>query len=87
MPLALDLPQDVDSVVVSERARHLVVVHRQVVLLNAPKLGQAGRVHDLEHPGLLVLPGDVAGVALARIVQQLLKEVPEQPTVGVQLRG
>ena len=82
MPLSLDLPQNVDSVVISESATHLVVVHAQMVLLNAPESGQAGRVDNLEHPGLLVLPLDVGGVALARVIQQLLQEVPEQSPVG-----
>ena len=36
MPLSLDFPENVDAVVVSQCPGHLVVVHRQVVLLNAP---------------------------------------------------
>jgi hypothetical protein len=65
VPLSLDFAKDIDSVVISESARHLVVVHGEVVFLNAPEFGQSGRVNDLEHTRLLVLPGDVAGVALA----------------------
>jgi hypothetical protein len=48
-------------------------------LLRVP--GQAGRVNNLEYPGLLVLPLDVAGVPLGPVVQQLLQEVPQQATV------
>ena len=86
MSLSLDFAKNVYSVIISQRSRHLVVVHRQVVLLNAPQLGQPGRVDDLEHTRLLVLPRDVACVALALIVEQLLQKVPEQTTVCVQLR-
>ena len=66
--LSLHLPQDVDSVVVPQSSAHLVVVHAQMILLNAPESGQAGRVDNLEHPGLLVLPLDVGGVPLARVI-------------------
>ena len=85
MPLALDLPEYVDSVVVAQRPRHLVVVHGEVVLLDAPQLGQPRRVHDLEHARLLVLPRDVGRVPPRRVVQELLQEVPQQPPVRVQL--
>ena len=85
MTFSLNLAKNVDSVIISERAGHLVVVHRQVVLLNAPKLGQTGRVDNLEDSGLLVLPGDVAGVPLALVVEQLLQKVPQETTVRVQL--
>jgi hypothetical protein len=37
VPLSLDLPEDVDPVVVAEGAGHLVIVHRQVVLLDTPQ--------------------------------------------------
>lgn len=39
--LALHFPQDVDAVVIAEGPRHLVVVHGQVILLDAPQLGKA----------------------------------------------
>jgi hypothetical protein len=77
VPLPLHFPQNVDSVVISERPRHLVVVHGQVVLLDAPQLGQARGVHDLEDAGLLVLPGNVVGVPLT------LKEVSNQLCRGL----
>ena len=85
--LPLDFPEDVDSVVIPQGTRHLVIVHREVVLLDPPELGQAGRVHDLEDSGVLVLPGDVVGVTLLRIVEQLLEKVPKEPPVGVELRS
>lgn len=37
MSLSLNLPEDVDSVVISQSTAHLVVVHGKVVLLNAPE--------------------------------------------------
>ena len=82
MSLSLHLPQNVDSVVISESATHLVIIHAQVVFLNAPEPGQARRVDNLEDSGLLVLPLDVGGVPLPRVVKQLLQEVPQQPPVG-----
>ena len=81
MPLSLDLPQNVDSVIISESSAHLVIIHAQMILLNAPEPGQAGRVDDLEDAGLLVLPLDIRGVPLTWVVQQLLQEVPEQATI------
>ena len=53
-----------------------------MVLLDAPELSQALGVHDLEDPGVLVLPLDVCGVALVGVVQQLLQEAPQQATVA-----
>ena len=83
--LSLDLPEYVDPVVVPQRPRHLVVVHGEVVLLDAPQLGQARRVDDLEHAGVLVLPRDVGGVAPGGVVEQLLQKVPQEAAVRVQL--
>lgn len=77
MPFALHLPQDVDTVVVPQCPGHFVVVHREVVLLFAPQFGQSSRVDDLEDAGVTALPRNVAAVALGRIVQQLLQEVPQ----------
>lgn len=81
MPLALHLAQNVDAIVVAQCARHLVVVHRQMVLLDAPQLRQAGGVDDLEDARVAALPRNEVGVALLAIVQQLLQEVPQQATV------
>ena len=53
MPLSLDLAQDVDPVVVAQRPRHLVVVHGQVVLLDAPEARQPRGINYLEHSGIL----------------------------------
>lgn len=88
MALPLDLAQDVDPVVVAQGPGHLVVVHRQVVLLDPPQPGQPGWVDNLEDARLLVLPLDVAGVPLRPVVQQLLQKVPQQATIrggGVQV--
>jgi hypothetical protein len=56
-----------------------------MILLDAPELGQAGGVDDLKHSRVLVLPGDVVGVATLRVVKQLLQKVPKEPPVRVQL--
>ena len=80
--LSLHLPQDVDSVVISQCSTHLIIVHAQMIFLNAPEPGQPGRVNDFEDSRLLVLPLYVGGVSLPGVVQQLLQEVPEQPPVG-----
>ena len=72
MTFTLNFSQNVDSIIISESSTHLVVVHAQMVLLNAPEPGKSGRVDDLEHAGLLVLPLDVGGVPLAGVVQKLL---------------
>jgi len=55
----LYLPQDINTVVVSEGAGHLVIVHAEVVLLDAPEPRQSWWVHDLEHACLSVLPGNI----------------------------
>lgn len=81
MSFSLDLPQDVHSVVIPQGTRHLVVVHGQMILLDAPQLSQTRGVHNLEHPSLAVLPRYVTRVPLGGIVQQLLQEVPQQPPV------
>ena len=83
MTLSLDLPQNVDSVVISQCSGHFVVVHGQVVLLNAPQFGQAGRIDNLKHPRVLVLPGNVGLISLLSIIQKLLQEVPEESSVRV----
>ena len=82
MALSLHLPQDVDSVVISQCSTHLIIVHAQMIFLNAPEPGQSGRVNNFEDSRLLVLPLDVGGVSLPGIVQQLLQKVPEQPPVS-----
>ena len=81
MALALHLPQYIDAIIVAESAAHLVVVHRQMVLLDAPESGEARGIDDLEYAGLSALPRYVVGVALRRVVQQLLQKVPEQSAV------
>lgn len=69
MSLALNLPQDVHAVIISQSTRHLVVVHRQVVLLDAPKFRQTRWVDDLEDSCVTALPCDIIAVALLVIVQ------------------
>jgi len=72
MSFSLHFAQNVDSVVISKSSGHLVVIHRKMVLLNAPKFSQSGGINDLEDARLLVLPRDVAGVPLTTVVEQLL---------------
>jgi hypothetical protein len=43
--------------------------------LEAPKLGQPGRVHDFEHAGVFVLPCDVADVVLTLCGKVMISEV------------
>ena len=80
--LALHFSEDVDAVVVTKGSRHFVVVHRRMVFLNAPKASQSGRIGDFEDARFAILPGDVVRITLARIVEQLLQEVPEKSSVG-----
>ena len=53
-----------------------------MILLDAPESGQACWVNYLEHSSLLVLPLDIRSVSLTRIIEELLKEVPEQSSIG-----
>lgn len=48
-----------------------------MVLLDAPEFGEAGGVDDFENAAFVVLPRDVAGVALVGVVEELLEEIPE----------
>jgi hypothetical protein len=81
MALSLDLAQDVYAVVVAKGSGHFVVVHGEMVLLDAPKLGQAGGVHNFEDASIAALPGNVAGIPLCRVVEKLLKEIPQEATI------
>lgn len=69
MSLALHLPKNVDSVIVTQCPGHLVVVHRQMIFLYAPKFGQTWRIDNLEHTHLLIFPCYEAGETLMGIVQ------------------
>ena len=68
MSLALDFSQNVDSVIISERARHLIVVHRQVIFLNAPEFGQPRGVDDFKHTRVFVFPSDIRSISLLGVV-------------------
>lgn len=81
MSFSLDLSQDVHSVVIPQGTRHLVIVHRQVILLNTPQLCKTRRIHNLENATFSVLPRYITRVPLSRIVQQLLQKVPQQPAI------
>jgi len=83
---SLDLAEDVDAVVVAQGPGHLVVVHRRMILLDAPEPGQSRRIRDLEHARFAVLPGDVVRVALTGVVEQLLQKVPQQSAVGARVQ-
>ena len=61
-------------VVVPQRPGHLVKVHGGVILLDAPQIGQAGRVDDLEHAPLPVRPGDKVDEPV--VVQEMAQEIP-----------
>lgn len=79
--LSLDLSEYVDAVVVAQSTAHLVVVHRQMILLDAPEPRQARGVDDFEDTRFPALPRYVVCVPLRRVVEQLLQEVPEQSAV------
>lgn len=81
VPFALNLPEYIDTVVVPKCSAHLVVIHRQMVLLYAPESGETGRIDDLEYTGLPALPRNVVSISLRGVVQQLLQEVPEKSAV------
>lgn len=72
MTFALDFAQDVDAVIVAKSTGHLVVVHGEMVLLDAPQLCQASWIHNLEHACFSAFPCDEVAVALSWIVQKLL---------------
>ena len=82
MTFTLNFSENIDSIIISQSSAHLVIVHAQMVLLNAPESGQTSRINNLEHACLLVLPLDVGSVSLSGVVQELLQEVPEQSSVG-----
>ena len=82
MTFTLNFSENIDSIIISQSSAHLVIVHAQMVLLNAPEPGQTSRINNLEHACLLVLPLDVGSVPLSGVVQELLQEVPEQSSVG-----
>jgi len=79
--LSLDLAQNIHAVVVAQSSRHLVVVHGKVVFLDTPQFGQTGRVDNLEDAGVTALPGNVAGVPLCGVIEQLLQKVPQKATI------
>lgn len=74
---SLNFPEDVDAIIIAQRPAHLVVVHREVVFLDAPESSQSGRIDNFEHPGLSILPRYVICVPLRRVVEQLLQKVPQ----------
>lgn len=77
MTFTLDFSQNVDAIVVTKSAAHLVVIHGQVIFLNAPESGETGWIDDLEDTGFPAFPRDIVCVSLRRVVEQLLQEVPE----------
>lgn len=81
MSLALDLSENVDSIIVTERSAHFVVIHREMVLLNAPESGETRRIHNFEDTGFSALPCNIVRVSLRRVVEQLLQKVPKQSTI------
>lgn len=77
MSFALDFSKYIHTVIVTQGSAHLVVIHRQMILLNAPQPRQPRWIDDLEHAGFPTLPRDVVRVPLIGIIQQLLEEVPK----------
>jgi len=73
---SLSLLHDPFLVVLPQRPRQLVVVHRRSVLSLSPQSGNLDRVDDLEDPLLPVDPVDVVAVQ-GRLEQELLDKLPE----------
>ena len=69
MPFALNFSQDINTVIISESAGHFVIVHTEVVLLDAPKTSEPGWVDDFKDSGLSVSPRDKPGVLLLLVVE------------------
>lgn len=77
MTFSLDFAQNIDAVIIAQSARHLVIIHGRVILLNAPKTGQSGRVGNLKNTRFSIFPRDIVRIALRWIIEQLLKKVPK----------
>jgi len=77
VPFSLDLPKDVDSIVIAKSSAHLIIVHRQMVLLDSPKTCQSRWVDYLKDARLYVLPRYKTAVSLTWVIQQLLQKVPQ----------
>jgi len=73
---SLGLLHDPLLVVLPQRTRQLVVVHRWSVLSLSPQSGDLDRVDNLEDPLLPVDPVDVVAVE-GGLQQELLDELPE----------
>ncbi|KAH9406270.1 hypothetical protein TYRP_013878 [Tyrophagus putrescentiae] len=72
--LAVHLGDHVAVVVVAQRPRQLLVVHRRLVLPLAPQLGDRLRVHQLE---LRLEAGPLDVVAVLGVGEQLQQELPQ----------
>lgn len=69
MAFALYFSKYVHAVIVTQSSAHFVVIHREMILLDAPEPREARRIDDLEHTGLPILPRDVMSVPLRGFVQ------------------
>lgn len=52
-----------------------------MIFLDAPESCQTRRIDDLEHASFPTFPRDKIVISLLRVIQQLLKEVPEQSSI------
>jgi len=73
---SLRLLHDALLVILPQRSRQLVVVHRRPVFPLAPQVRHPDRVDDLEDALVAVHPVDAAGVKVW-LVQELLHELPK----------
>ena len=62
-------------VVLTDGTAEFVIVHSRTVLAHAPKLGDAGRVFDLEDALTAVQPADAVAIATG-LQKQLPEELP-----------
>lgn len=64
MAFSLDLAQNVDAIIVAKSSRHFVIVHGQVIFLDAPQFGQTSGINDFENTGFPTFPGYEIAVTL-----------------------
>jgi len=73
---SLRLLHDPFLVVLAERSRQLVIVHRWSVLSLSPQSGDLDRVNDLEDSLLPIDPVDVVAIE-GGLEEELLDELPQ----------
>lgn len=65
MAFSLNLTQNIDAIIVAKSTRHFIIVHGQVILLDAPQFRQTSGVNDFEDTGFTTFPGYEITVTLS----------------------